>query len=761
MSPNQDLHDQSSTAIIPGRAFSPAWTLAILATLIFLVEVVAMTLLYFVQLPNYLFIALLDGFIMLVLMSPALYFLQLRPLLKQFEERTRAEQNLRASEELLRKVLELLPVGVGIVDKNGMVMQGNPASQDIWAGVRYAGIQGYGEYKGWWPDTGKRVEPEEWAAARAITRRETSLDEEVNIEAFDGTKKVILNSAIPILDANDSLQGAVVVIEDITQRKQMQQALIQTNELLERIFASINTSIAYMDRDFNFIRVNDTYAWTGGHPPESYTGQNYFDLFPDEENLAIFQWVVQTGEPFSVFEKPIEYSEYPERGVTYWDWSLQPVKGAGEMVEGVVLSMVEVTERRRAQDQLAQRNKALLALSTAERRQRELAESLVQATIALNTSLELDQVIDTLLDHLRILVHPDCVEVTLLEDETHLTVQARRGYGPWADQDKNPLFSIGRGTEPAEHQEGLVRMSISLPNTAPGGPLEGRFGLRPDWNWLIVPIIAGDKVIGQVLLGRDGDLGFDPDLIQRAEALVGQGAAAIQNAWLFRQVRSGSERLQSLSRKLVEIQEKERHLIARELHDEAGQALSLLKLNLGRLQGDPDCPQHVSQKLEELKAVADGVLEELHRLAVDLRPTALDHLGLVAALEQHARNLNSDRLAVKFKALGFEKERLSKDLEIALYRIGQEALANVARHAQPKNVGILLERGEDWVKLFVEDDGLGFDPERPEYKDRLGLVGMRERAEMLGGTLTIESNPGKGTSIIVEVPDVYTHTYHG
>ena len=272
-------------------------------------------------------------------------------------------------------------------------------------------------------------------------------------------------------------------------------------------------------------------------------------------------------------------------------------------------------------------------------------------------------------------------------------------------------------------------------------------------NWLVVPIIANDKIIGLVELGKTGRQVFNPEHTTWAEALVGQAAVAIQNAWLYEQLRTSTDRLQSLAHSLVEVQEKERSHIARELHDEAGQALSSLKLSLSRLAQDPDCPSYLGERLVELKGVTDGVLEELHRLAMDLRPVALDHLGLVAALEQYARNLNSPQLSVQFKALGFESTRLPPDLEISLYRIVQEALTNVVRHANASNVGILLERGAGWVKVFVEDNGIGLAPDLIEQNDRMGLVGMRERAEMLGGSLTFESSIGKGTAVIVEVPD--------
>jgi signal transduction histidine kinase len=205
----------------------------------------------------------------------------------------------------------------------------------------------------------------------------------------------------------------------------------------------------------------------------------------------------------------------------------------------------------------------------------------------------------------------------------------------------------------------------------------------------------------------------------------------------------------------VEIQEKERFTIARELHDEAGQALSSMKLSLGKLESDPECPPYIRQQLLALKSLADSVLEELHRLAMDLRPVALDRVGLVAALEQLAHNMDSDWLTIRFKAVGFEGQRLAQDVEIALYRIVQEALTNVVRHAHASNVGILMEWKDSQVKVFIEDDGIGFEKDLLERTERLGLVGMRERAEMFGGSLTIESAAGRGTSVIVEVPVGY------
>ncbi len=927
MPSNLDFLTKTRPVFTPSQNTSPTRSLVLLALAIFAAEIVAMLILYFVKIPNYAVSSLLDGLIMVAMIFPALYLLQLKPLQEQIEKQTQAELALHASEELFRSVTELLPVGVWIIDKNGQVVHGNPASRKIWAGARYVGIQQYGEYKGWWADTGKPVKPEEWAATRAVTRGETVIDEEINIESFDGAPKVILNSAVPLLDEKNTIRGAIVVNQDITQRRQIEKELIQTNELQGRYFNSIDSLIAYMDRDFNFVRVNEAYARSAGHPAEYFNGKNHFDLYPHAENQAIFSKVVETGEPFSVLEKPFEYPEFPERGVTYWDWSVEPVKGSTGAVEGVVLSLVDVTERKRAELQLEHKNKELLDLSDAEHKLRILAEGLVQASLIVNTSLEpdtvlreileqirktipfqgakimllegkslhvasflgyedhpesipslgkpfslenypllqqvcasrqpvnvdsssghpvwvdepgldwvhsflsvplhlgeevigitnlnsefpgafsqeavdkllafsapaalalhnahlykaestarqaaetlsaaaqaltksldLEQVIHTLLDHIQAVVDSGTARVTFLEDETTLTVRATRRHGQPAGQDHLPTFPTDGMTNSAVHRIMSARKSFIFPNSLPVAQVE-QLELEQIGNWLIVPIIASDNAIGLVEMGKATNDRFSTQQIQWVEALVGQAAVALQNAWLFQQVRAGSERLQSLARKLVEVQEKERYHIARELHDDAGQALSLLKLNLGRLEQDADCPQHVRLRLDELKGVTDGVLENLHRLAIDLRPTALDHLGLVVALEQYAKSLNSDKLTVRFKATGFEGDRLPQDVETSLYRIVQEALTNVLRHAQAKNVGVLLQRGEGKVKVFVEDDGVGFDNALPDNNQRLGLVGMQERAEMFGGTLTLESSPGKGTAVIVEVPDAHSNTH--
>jgi signal transduction histidine kinase len=398
-------------------------------------------------------------------------------------------------------------------------------------------------------------------------------------------------------------------------------------------------------------------------------------------------------------------------------------------------------------------------LYMAETQARQVAEALSTAVQALTQTLDLDRVLDTLLEHITAITQSDTTGIALLEGETRLSARAAYGYERWINLAQVLSISIDATSNPMLQALISTRKSILVPDVATFPDWPDLPGLEAVRNWLVVPLVANDKVIGVVGLGKTEPGYFTQEHIQWAEALVGQAAMAIQNAWLFEQVRAGHERLQSLSRRLVEVQESERRYIARELHDESSQALTALMFGLRLLEQEVDHPENLLARLGELKHLTDGVLEDLHRLAMDLRPASLDHLGLVAALEQLIK-VTSERyqLPVHFKTVGITEEaRLPDDVETALYRIVQEALTNAVRHARAKNVDVILELQAGRSIVVVEDDGVGFDTQEIQKSGHLGLLGMQERAQMAGGTLQVESRPGGGTTIVAEVPYVDTH----
>lgn len=205
-----------------------------------------------------------------------------------------------------------------------------------------------------------------------------------------------------------------------------------------------------------------------------------------------------------------------------------------------------------------------------------------------------------------------------------------------------------------------------------------------------------------------------------------------------------------LLEKVITTQEDERRRIARELHDSTSQNLTSLIVGLRVME--TNCAQCASiSKATDLRDVASKTLDEVHDLSMRLRPRVLDDLGLSAALERLVSEWQA-RYKIPVDIAIQLSERLPGDLETAIYRIIQETLTNIARHAQAKSASILVERHGDMVRAIVEDDGIGFDTNANQGERHLGLLGMRERAELLNGTVAIESSPEHGTSVFIEIP---------
>ncbi len=217
-------------------------------------------------------------------------------------------------------------------------------------------------------------------------------------------------------------------------------------------------------------------------------------------------------------------------------------------------------------------------------------------------------------------------------------------------------------------------------------------------------------------------------------------------------IASNSERLHWLSQQILQAQEEERARIARELHDEAAQWLTSLLIRQRLLLRN--LPPEMRPEVEELQRMTAAALEHLRRIAMELRPAILDDLGLVEALRWQAEEFQKQTgVPITLRVQG-RIERLPRQVELVLYRVAQEALTNIARHARATRVEVTLNCSTEHLELFIADDGVGFDPEavRRSRARSLGLIGMAERLALIGGTLEIDSAPGKGTRIRARVP---------
>jgi two-component system, NarL family, sensor histidine kinase DevS len=384
-----------------------------------------------------------------------------------------------------------------------------------------------------------------------------------------------------------------------------------------------------------------------------------------------------------------------------------------------------------AQAAVAVENARLYESATAWSQQ---LESLNEVGAALVGELELDPLLDLVATRLRELIRARLVAIALPSGGT-LRIAAADGEGiteltaiKKLEGDSKTARVLERGR--SERVDSLLEDPEVDQDVA--RRLRATTGLY-------VPLRARDRTIG-VLIAHDKvgrDHRFSSSDLRLAEQFAVRASIAVD---LSRRVARDS------LRRVVAGQEVERRRLARELHDETGQALTSILLGLRALEG-----AHEAANVDDLRALVVATLQDVRRLAVQLRPKALDDFGLVPALERLGQTFSeSSGIAVELEArLG--DERMPMDVETTVYRIVQEALTNIVKHADAKKVSIVLVRRDAWVTAVIEDDGRGFDP-GAVTADHLGLDGMRERVELHEGRLTVETAPGSGTTLRVEVP---------
>lgn len=272
-----------------------------------------------------------------------------------------------------------------------------------------------------------------------------------------------------------------------------------------------------------------------------------------------------------------------------------------------------------------------------------------------------------------------------------------------------------------------------------------------------VPLVAHDGPLGVMCVAAKDREQFAEEDLRLLTSIGHYVGVAVENARLYHEVQRREELHRQLLVKVIGAQEEERKRIARELHDESAQALTALLMSLESLEEAlPRRSSAVRRRLERTHSLTVAALAETRRLIHDLRPMALDELGLVPAIRSYAENrLTDPEVKVRLETVGL-RERLAPELETILFRIFQEAINNCAKHAKARNVVIHLEQQGDRVVGWVEDDGVGFDVdvvlEARTGDLALGLLGMQERANLVGGHLEISSQPGQGTCIRVELP---------
>jgi signal transduction histidine kinase len=421
------------------------------------------------------------------------------------------------------------------------------------------------------------------------------------------------------------------------------------------------------------------------------------------------------------------------RGVAYGNLYLTEKDDDGDFTE----EDEELVTLLAAQAAVAVENARLYQSATEWSRQ---LESLNEIGAALVSELELPRLLDLIVRRLRELIGARIVTIALpIGDD--LRIEAADGQDEKAESFVGTTFprydsKTGRVLERGRSE----RVDSVLEDPEVHQDAARRFGARTG---LYVPLVLREAPIG-VLVAHDrlgGDGRFDSADLRLAEQFAVRAAVAVD---LSRRV------ARDALRRVVAGQELERRRLARELHDETGQALTSILLGLRSVE-DAGSSEDMRKAAADLRELVVATLQDVRRLAVQLRPKALDDFGLAAALERLVQTFSeATGITVDLEAqLG--TERLPAEVETTLYRIVQEALTNVVKHAEARRASILLVRREHSATVVIEDDGGGFDPVTTR-EDGLGLLGMRERVALHDGRLTVESAAGSGTTLVVEVP---------
>ena len=546
-----------------------------------------------------------------------------------------------------------------------------------------------------------------------------------------------LMQIVPYRTTDDRIDGVVLTFMDVTDRDRAQQLVRESEEQLRRAIEDAPIPVIMHAEDGEVLQISRTWTSLTGYTIadvptlDAWLTRAYGegadevrahmqDLFKDQRRSLNVEFPVRTRDG----------------DLRYWDFS---ASAPGTLRDGrrfIVGMALDITERKQQQQQQQQNS-----THDSDRRLRLMMESIEDYAIM---KLDKDGRIEMWNSGAERAFGYTAEEITGQDVTVIFTPEDRRRDVPF--KERETARETGRAADERWH----VRKN----------------GTRFYVSGVLSPLYdAEGAVTGYVKIARDltEQRRAEEELRRANEQLeVRVRERTFELAKLNESLRDEiSERIQTerdrvrLLRQIVRAQEDERRRIARDIHDQVGQQMTALRLNLAALDQGFGGDGEIREKLEQTKTIAERLDADVDFLAWELRPAALDDIGLAEAMATFVRQWsNHSGVEAQFHTSGMEKERLSPETETNLYRIMQEALNNTMKYARAKRVDVLLERRDNQVVLIIEDDGVGFNSNQDAGREDkgLGLIGMRERAALVGGTLQIESKPNEGTTIFARVP---------
>lgn len=573
---------------------------------------------------------------------------------------------------------------------------------------------------------------------------------ETTIEELQEANTELTSANEDLLSINEELQSAVEELQTSKEEIQSINEELQTvntelnrkveeldrvNADLANLFASMQIPAIFLHGDGRIARFTPA-ATEVFRLIDTDVGRPIADITPRFRDGDLAEAIATVLRTLAPYDEPVR----EHNSDAWWMMRIQPYRTLTNIIDGVVITFSDITDLKRAE---RERERLLTAVQQARNYAERIVETVREPLLILDADLRVQSANHAFYQMFQV-TRAEVEEIVIydLGDRQWDTPQLRALLGERLSQ--NATFEDVEVTQTFP-QIGVRTMLLTARQ------IQQSLDRAP----LILLAIEDitERIQATTALQQAHDA-LEAQVQERTSELAQANAVLHEQ---FSERERAEQARQFLLRRLVTAQEEERRRIARELHDQMGQDLTVLMLGLKALHNaaPADSPIHVP--VEALQDLATQIGREVRTLALQLRPPALDDLGLVATLANYVEEWSARMLvAVDFHTIGMEEQRLPPAIETALYRLAQEALTNVLKHAQATSVSVIIERRANAVHMIVEDDGVGFDVaaarNSAHTEHRLGLVGMDERVAQHGGTLTIESTPENGTTVFVRIP---------
>ena len=645
----------------------------------------------------------------------------------------KALEHLYQKEESFVEILNRIPDGLFTTDHEWRITYFNPAAEKI------TGFSAYDAVGMYCKDVFKNSICESDCALKHASAEGRDIhNREYEITSIEGKKIPIICSTSAFRDARGRVTGGLEIFKDISELKRLQEEVVRREKKYRRIFEGSHDMIYTTNEQGQILDINQA-------------GVDMLNFLTKEEMLK----TISAQDLYRQASDRVQFLAIINRRGEVKDYEVEFKKRDGEPMHALISSrryenpetgdvefegiIKDITHRKRTEEALKQRNRELLILNS--------------IAVALNHNMALNLILRKALKNILTVLELSRGAIFLIDREREeIEVIAESGFQVEDLQEprevvfKDPLLN-----------QALVEDEMALKPEPIFPTFKTRFKTKEQeftpWLTCFLITFKGKGV---------GFLGFDippsRKMNQYEFHLMGSLGnflgGAIVNAQMRETIRRHRQELRQLTGKLFQSQEEERRRIARELHDESGQSLTAVKLALERLeQNVPVQEKTLSREISDIIQMVQRTSSEIRHLSYHLHPTLLSDLGLEPALERYFKEIkNHTGFNIEFSMVGFDR-RLGVDMETVFYRFSQEAMTNALKHSNSSNFSLSIIKSYPKIIFRAEDDGIGFDTQIIGKDQRsLGLLGMRERTSLLGGTFQLRSQPGEGTRIRIEIP---------